>query len=121
MSLIIENVETTNQGTTSAFYPTYKNRKYKLKKATIRAMYPELAPQALLDAIANKKIILRGKSIPFDKVCLKVNYASPDKVNTPEPLAPAVGMDLPNLFAEDDAAEGGQNSSAEISADEMDF
>lgn len=83
MSLIIENVETTNQGTTSAFYPTYKNRKYKLKKATIRAMYPELAPQALLDAIANKKIILRGKSIPFDKVCLKVNYASPDKVNTP--------------------------------------
>lgn len=83
MSLIFENVETTNQGTTSAFYPTYKNRKYKLKKATIRAMYPELAPQALLDAIANKKIILRGKSIPFDKVCLKVNYASPDKVNTP--------------------------------------
>lgn len=83
MSLIFENVETTNQGTTSAFYPTYKNRKYKLKKATIRAMYPELAPQALLDAIAKKKIILRGKSIPFDKVCLKVNYASPDKVNTP--------------------------------------
>lgn len=83
MSLIFENVETTNQGTTAAFYPTYKNRKYKLKKATIRAMYPELAPQALLDAIANKKIILRGKSIPFDKVCLKVNYASPDKVNTP--------------------------------------
>ena len=83
MSLIFENVETPNQGTTSAFYPTYKNRKYKLKKATIRAMYPELAPQALLDAIANKKIILRGKSIPFDKVCLKVNYASPDKVNTP--------------------------------------
>ena len=32
MSLIFENVETTNQGTTSAFYPTYKNRKYKLKK-----------------------------------------------------------------------------------------
>lgn len=83
MSLIIENVETSNQGTTSAFYPTYKNRKYKLKKATIRAMYPELAPQALLDAIASHKIILRGKSIPFDKVCLKVNYASPDKVNTP--------------------------------------
>lgn len=83
MSLIIENVETTNQGTTSAFYPTYKNRKYKLKKATIRAMYPELAPQALLDAIANRKIILRGETIPFDKVCLKVNYASPDKVNTP--------------------------------------
>lgn len=83
MSLIIENVETSNQGTTSAFYPTYKNRKYKLKKATIRAMYPELAPQALLDAIASRKIILRGKSIPFDKVCLKVNYASPDKVNTP--------------------------------------
>lgn len=83
MSLIIEYIETTNQGTTSAFYPIYKNRKYKLKKATIRAMYPELAPQALLDAIANRKIILRGKSIPFDKVCLKVNYASPDKVNTP--------------------------------------
>lgn len=83
MSLIIENVETTNQGTTSAFYPTYKNRKYKLKKATIRAMYPELAPQALLDAIAKNKIIIRGKSIPFNKVCFKVNYASPDKVNTP--------------------------------------
>lgn len=83
MSLIFENVETTNQGTTSAFYPTYKNRKYKLKKAIIRAMYPERAPQALLDAIVNKKIILRGETIPFDKVCLKVNYASPDKVNTP--------------------------------------
>lgn len=83
MSLIIEYIETTNQGTTSAFYPLYKNRKYKLKKAIIRAMYPELAPQVLLDAIANHKIILRGETIPFDRVCLKVNYASPDKVNTP--------------------------------------
>ena len=83
ISLIFENVETTNQGTTSAFYPIFKNRKYKLKKAIVRPMYPELAPQALLDAIASKKIIIRNTTIPFDKVCLKVNYASPDKVNTP--------------------------------------
>ena len=72
-----------------------------------------------------KENVIIGKLIPAGSGLGKYrSYAEklvPDKVNTPEPLAPAVGMDLPNLFAEDDAAEGGQNSSAEISADEMDF
>ena len=72
-----------------------------------------------------KENVIIGKLIPAGSGLGKYrSYAEklvPDKVNTPEPLAPAVGMDLPNLFAEDDAAEGGQNPSAEISADEMDF
>ena len=59
-----------------------------------------------------KENVIIGKLIPAGSGLGKYrSYAEklvPDKVNTPEPLAPAVGMDLPNLFAEDDAAEGGQ-------------
>ena len=89
-------------------------------------MLTEAAIKGKVDHLLGlKENVIIGKLIPcrlrpgqIPQLCRKL---VPDKVNTPEPLAPAVGMDLPNLFAEDDAAEGGQNSSAEISADEMDF
>lgn len=90
-NIIIEDLPTTNQGTTSSMRPI-KNKKGKTKKARVRMMYdrdyilanyPEhIAEYDFLADLASKKLIqITPGSTPTNIFCIKVDYSESGGAN----------------------------------------
>ena len=90
-NIIIEDLPTTNQGTTSSMRPI-KNKKGKTKKARVRMMYdrdyilanyPEhIAEYDFLSDLASKKLIqITPGSTPTNIFCIKVDYSESGGAN----------------------------------------
>lgn len=88
-NVIIEDLPTTNQGTTSSMRPI-KNKKGKTKKARVRMMYErsrfadatQLAEYDFLAGLAEKNLIqIALGSMPTNIFCIKVDYSESGGAN----------------------------------------